>query len=60
MPASPLTDILEDFRAYRPGNHREFLEWVRGRAHDVGLRSFALEAESSASMCPRTDADCRY
>ena len=52
MPASPLTDTLEDFRAYRPGNHREFLEWVKARAQDVDLSKFALGSESSAGKCP--------
>jgi hypothetical protein len=27
MPATPLTEILKDFRRYRPGEHRGFLEW---------------------------------
>jgi indoleamine 2,3-dioxygenase len=27
MPATPLTEILRDFRRYRPGEHRGFLEW---------------------------------
>lgn len=42
MPETPLTDILSDFRSYRPGNHREFLEWVRDRAQDVGVRGYAM------------------
>ena len=42
MPETPLTDILGDFRSYRPGNHREFLEWVRDRAQDVGVRGYAM------------------
>ncbi|KAJ4306148.1 hypothetical protein N0V88_000944 [Collariella sp. IMI 366227] len=29
MPETPLTEILKDFRSYRPGQHRLFLEWVR-------------------------------
>jgi len=48
MPNTPLTEILKDFRAYRPGNHREFLEWVHNSAEVVGVREFALEDPESA------------
>jgi indoleamine 2,3-dioxygenase len=50
MPDTPLTDILRDFRAYRPGNHRDFLEWVRDRADEVQLKDFALEDSKSAAI----------
>lgn len=50
MPQTPLTDILQDFRQYRPGNHREFLEWVHCRAQDVHLRAFTLEDAGSAAL----------
>jgi indoleamine 2,3-dioxygenase len=42
MPETPLTEILRDFREYRPSNHREFLAWVRDRSAGTGLRAFAL------------------
>lgn len=48
MPESPLTDILKDFRNYRPGNHREFLEWVQLKAPAIGIKKYALEAQDSA------------
>src|SRR5947207_2762798 len=32
MPANPLTEILKDFRSYRPKPHREFLAYVRDAA----------------------------
>jgi indoleamine 2,3-dioxygenase len=50
MPDTPLTEILRDFRAYRPGNHRDFLEWVRDRADEVQLKDFALEDSKSAAI----------
>ena len=50
MPETPLTEILGDFRSYRPGNHREFLEWVRDRAQDVGIRGYAMMDRQSAGM----------
>lgn len=50
MPSTPLTSILKDFRSYRPGNHREFLEYVQDRSMMVGLKSFALKAPSSAAL----------
>lgn len=42
MPPTPPTAILGDFRQYRPSNHRAFLEHVRDRSLDVGLRAYAL------------------
>jgi indoleamine 2,3-dioxygenase len=42
MPSTPLTEILEDFRSYRPSNHREFLSWVRRRSDGLGLKEWAL------------------
>ncbi|OCK74080.1 hypothetical protein K432DRAFT_212890 [Lepidopterella palustris CBS 459.81] len=50
MPATPLTEILTDFRSYRPGNHRDFLEAVRDFAQSCGIKSFALEDEMSAAL----------
>ncbi|KAF7302436.1 Indoleamine 2 3-dioxygenase family protein [Mycena chlorophos] len=49
MPQTPLTDILKDFRAYRPGNHREFLEYVNARSRSIGVKEFALADRESAS-----------
>ncbi|ROV96826.1 hypothetical protein VMCG_07922 [Cytospora schulzeri] len=42
MPDTPLTEILKDFRKYRPSNHRAFLQHVRDKAAGVDLRGFAL------------------
>ncbi|SPN97393.1 related to indoleamine 2,3-dioxygenase [Cephalotrichum gorgonifer] len=42
MPDTPLTEILRDFRQYRPSNHRAFLQMVKGRALEADTRSFAL------------------
>lgn len=49
MPDTPLTEILKDFRSYRPGNHREFLEAVKECAQANNLRDFALEDPASAA-----------
>lgn len=46
MPDTPLTEILEDFRSYRPGDHRSFLEWVREESLAKSLREFALGISS--------------
>ena len=37
-PVNPLTDILKDFRSYRPKPHRDFLAYVRRRAVELGVR----------------------
>ncbi|KAI0134485.1 hypothetical protein BJ170DRAFT_574583 [Xylariales sp. AK1849] len=42
MPDTPLTEILKDFRGYRPGDHRAFLEWVGAESIRRGVREFAL------------------
>ena len=55
MPETPLTEILSDFRSYRPGNHREFLEWVKDRAQDVGIRGYAIMDRKSAGKWKISD-----
>lgn len=50
MPRNPLTDILKDFRQYRPGNHREFLEWVQDKAIALHIKDYALQDRESASL----------
>jgi indoleamine 2,3-dioxygenase len=52
MPDTPLTEILRDFRQYRPSNHREFLGWVHDRSREVGFREWALgeDGEGSGEM----------
>jgi indoleamine 2,3-dioxygenase len=50
MPETPLTDILKDFRQYRPGNHREFLEAVGTSAESSGLKDFAIGDSVSAAL----------
>jgi hypothetical protein len=50
MPSTPLTEILQDFRQYRPGNHRAFLEAVRGCAEASGVKDFALSNPISAAL----------
>ncbi|KAL2128873.1 hypothetical protein VTI74DRAFT_8516 [Chaetomium olivicolor] len=46
MPQTPLTEILKDFRSYRPGEHRRFLEWVKKGGEDGGLKGWALKLDS--------------
>lgn len=50
MPDTPLTEILQDFRSYRPGNHREFLSHVAVVAQQHQLRDYALADAQSAAM----------
>jgi indoleamine 2,3-dioxygenase len=50
MPDTPLTDILRDFREYRPGNHRAFLEAVREASDAAKLHAYALQEPESASL----------
>ncbi|KAK3955392.1 indoleamine 2,3-dioxygenase gamma type [Pseudoneurospora amorphoporcata] len=50
MPDTPLTKILEDFRSYRPSNHRAFLEWVKRGSEEAGLRRWALALDGTDNM----------
>ncbi|CAO3686796.1 unnamed protein product [Umbelopsis ramanniana] len=50
MPKNPLTEVLRDFRSYRPTNHKEFLEYVQERAEQVGVRDYALKDDNSAAL----------
>ncbi|KAF3939783.1 Myoglobin [Dactylella cylindrospora] len=54
MPDNPLTDILKDFREYRPGNHKDFLKWVygaaRGDENQPSVKEFALRDPKSAVL----------
>ncbi|KAK8044705.1 indoleamine 2-3-dioxygenase family protein [Apiospora rasikravindrae] len=48
----PLMDNFLDFRSYRPGNHREFLEWVAHEQERCGLRAYALSADDAVAPDP--------
>ncbi len=47
MPVNPLTEILRDFRSYRPKTHREFLEWSENAAKKIGVLEYAKEDPES-------------
>ncbi|KIW30747.1 uncharacterized protein PV07_02451 [Cladophialophora immunda] len=47
MPSNPLTEILRDFRSYRPKTHREFLAWVMSKSAEVGVRQYCTHHASS-------------
>ena len=49
LPDTPLTEILRDFREYRPSNHKAFLLFVKERAQELDLKRFALEPEQTGS-----------
>ncbi|KAJ3409419.1 hypothetical protein HDV05_004440 [Chytridiales sp. JEL 0842] len=48
MPSNPLTEILRDFRSYRPANHNAWLAWLEKRAKAIKVRDFALAESNSA------------
>ncbi|WPH03072.1 Hypothetical protein R9X50_00594600 [Acrodontium crateriforme] len=43
MPVNPLTEILKDFRNYRPKPHRDFLTHVREESEALNTREFCLK-----------------
>ncbi|KAK7431685.1 hypothetical protein QQZ08_001622 [Neonectria magnoliae] len=46
MPSTPLTEILRDFREYRPSNHKGFLLHVKERSTELDLKNYALGRHS--------------
>ncbi|KAL2798574.1 hypothetical protein BJX66DRAFT_35123 [Aspergillus keveii] len=54
MPKTPLTEILHEFRAYRPLPHREFLAHIRTKAEELGVRSFAVQDTETTILFLRT------
>lgn len=48
MPKNPLTDILKDFRRYRPPAHTEYLAHVEEEAKSLKIRDFAVADAESA------------
>lgn len=50
MPNNPLTEILMDFRTYRPVRHNDWLSYVFQRARHVGVRGYALEDSTSSVL----------
>ena len=49
MPDTPLTEILRDFREYRPSNHKGFLLHVKERSAELEVKKFALARRSCAA-----------
>jgi len=50
MPKNPLTDILVDFRQYRPKPHRQFLSYVMSKAAEVGVREYCSKNRELALL----------
>ncbi|KAI5467110.1 indoleamine 2,3-dioxygenase-like protein [Mariannaea sp. PMI_226] len=42
MPDTPLTEILKDFREYRPSNHKGFLLHIKERSLELDFKNYAL------------------
>ncbi|KAH9233694.1 hypothetical protein K456DRAFT_53186 [Colletotrichum gloeosporioides 23] len=55
MPDTPLTEILKDFRSYRPSNHRQFLLHVKDRSLELGLKDAALAGKTPAAALANDD-----
>lgn len=50
MPENPLTEILRDFRTYRPVEHNKWLHYVQVRAQQVKIREFCLAEGNTAVL----------
>jgi len=47
MPNNPLTEILRDFRSYRPKPHRDFLAWVMSKSAEVGVKDYCTHSPAA-------------
>jgi indoleamine 2,3-dioxygenase len=47
MPVNPLTQILRDFRSYRPTSQQSFLEWTEATAKKIGVLEYAKKDSNS-------------
>jgi indoleamine 2,3-dioxygenase len=50
MPKNPLTDILIDFRNYRPQPHRQFLGYMMSKAAELGVRQYSTRDAELAQL----------
>ncbi|CAM1500749.1 Fc.00g099110.m01.CDS01 [Cosmosporella sp. VM-42] len=55
MPNTPLTEILRDFREYRPSNHKGFLYWAKERSLELDLKNYALGYKTRPTTDEETD-----
>ncbi|ODA80597.1 hypothetical protein RJ55_03556 [Drechmeria coniospora] len=55
MPDTPLTEILQDFRKYRPSNHKTFLAHVKERSLALDLKTRALATSKEAREALQSD-----
>lgn len=44
MPKNPLTDILREFRSYRPESQRSILTWTESKATELNTRQWFMNA----------------
>jgi indoleamine 2,3-dioxygenase len=56
MPDTPLTEILRDFREYRPSNHKGFLLHVKERSAELEVKKFALAQRAGAKAASSEEA----
>jgi indoleamine 2,3-dioxygenase len=47
LPNNPLTDILRDFRTYRPKQQEEFLSWSENVANSLGVLEYGKQNPES-------------
>ena len=45
-----MTDILRDFRSYRPANHNDWLTWVDQSAQQVSFAAYAQKDAASLAL----------
>lgn len=50
MPDNPLTEILKDFRTYRPVDHKAWLAWLEGAAREAEVRRTCLGSGPTAVL----------
>jgi len=50
MPKNEMTNILKDFRSYRPLDHSNWLKWVEDSATELGIEKYAKLSTDSLQL----------
>ena len=50
LPKNEMTDILKDFRTYRPHDHTRWLTWVENTANTLQLATYVQQSSTSLTL----------
>ena len=50
MPKNEMTEILKDFRTYRPSDHLKWLTWVQSSAYELNIEQYCCKTPRSLAL----------